>query len=121
VSEKAGKWAKKWVERLRYEGFESEEEARKFLEESDRFFRETLQEIWNWHRKMTESFHQLFDDLREPFFQLEPRPSHYLEKANDVYERLEKLDGDVDQLKKDMKEVKELLLSKYVKKKRAVA
>jgi len=108
---------KKWVERIRYEGFESEGEARKFLEESERFFRETFQRMRNWHRRMWESFDRLFEDLSEPFIRTELKPTHYLERAGDVYERLEKLDSDVDELKKDMREVKELLLSKYLKKK----
>jgi len=108
--------SEKWVRKIEYRGFESEEEAKKFLEESERFFRETFQRMRDWHRRMWESFDRLFEDLSEPFIRTEPKPTHYLERAGDVYERLEKLDSDVDELKKDMREVKELLLTKYLKK-----
>lgn len=106
-----GEKKRRYVERFRYEGFESEEEARKFIEEADRFFVDMWKRMDEHFRHIDEWFR---DFWRIPVFaprEVKERPKkYYREVGEDVAERLDKLEGDV-------KEIKEILLKKYIKKK----
>lgn len=95
---------KRYVEVVRYEGFESEEEARRFMEEADEFF-------VNVHRTMRRHFQRMldfFDEMWMPTWRRRAPKKFYLEAAEGVEERLTNLEEDV-------KEIKDLLLSKYLK------
>jgi len=89
----------KWVERVRYSGFQSEEEAKRWLDEQLKWFS-------NVEREMS-VFHEGMLWLAERFF--EPLRLDYRAKPEDLLARVESME-------KELGEVKSLLTGKYVQK-----
>lgn len=90
----------KWVERIRYsEGFASEEEARKWLEEGLRWFEDIEREMRAFHERMF----RLTESIFKPYY-----PTEYTAKPEDLISRIEKLEN-------ELRELKELVRQKYLK------
>ena len=91
----------RWVEKIRYsEGFQSEEEARKWLDEGLRWFEEIERQMQTFHANMM----RLTESMLKPFYPA----AEYRAKPEDLISRIENLEN-------ELKELKELVRSKYLK------
>jgi hypothetical protein len=88
----------RWVEKIRYsEGFKSEEDAKKFLDEQLRWFIDIEKDMRTFHEKML--------SLTDAFFRYEAKP---------VLEyKPEDLIGRIESLERELAEVKDLIKQKY--------
>jgi len=96
----------RWVERIRYsEGFSSEEEARKWLDEGLKRFSEIENEIRKFHEGMLRLTERMF----EPFYrEVTPTTSEITASTQDLISRIENLE-------RELRELKELVRQKYIK------
>jgi len=97
----------RWIERIRYsEGFSSEEEARKWLDEGLKRFSEIENEIRKFHEEMLRLTERMF----EPFYrEVTPTTSEITQlQPQDLISRIENLE-------RELRELKELVRQKYIK------
>jgi polyhydroxyalkanoate synthesis regulator phasin len=103
----------KWVERLRYSGFASEEEAKKFLDEGLRWFEQMEAEMRRFHEHMLRFVEQAFKPLTYAPTWTQPEEAKPRPTLEELIKRLEKLE-------KEIKETKEEIFKAYAQQKAKV-
>ena len=102
----------RWAERIRYSGFGSEEEAKKFLDEGLRWFEQMEAEMRRFHEETLRFIESAFEPFRyaPPWTKAEEAKPPTLEE---LIKRLEKLE-------KEIKETKEEIFRAYAQQKAKV-
>ncbi len=93
----------RWVERLRYSGFSSEEEARRFLDEQLKMFSHMEEEMRRFHEEMMRFMESTFR-----LFQFAPPTPTRKPTLEELIQRIEKLE-------RELKETKEEIVKTYAK------
>jgi polyhydroxyalkanoate synthesis regulator phasin len=102
----------KWVERIRYSGFQSEEEAKKFLDEGLKWFEQMEAEMRHFHERMF----KLMEEAFKPFtWKWMPKPEEAKPRPT-----LEQLISRLEKLEKEIKETKDELFRLYAQQKAKV-
>jgi hypothetical protein len=104
--------SERWAERIRFSGFSSEEEARKFLDEGLKWFERMEAEMRRFHEETLRFIEQAFEPLAytPPWAKTEAKPRPTLEELIKRLERLER----------EIKETKEELFRTYTQQKAKV-
>jgi polyhydroxyalkanoate synthesis regulator phasin len=105
--------AERWVERVRYSGFKSEEEAKKFLDEGLRWFEQMEAEMRRFHEHMLRFVEQAFKPITYAPTWTQPEEAKPRPTLEELIKRLEKLE-------KEIKETKDELFRLYAQQKAKV-
>jgi uncharacterized protein YPO0396 len=104
-----GLMSERWVERIRFSGFGSEEEAKKFLDEELKWFDQMEAEMRRLHERMLSFMQEAFKPFTYmPAEEAKPKPT-----LEELIQRLERLE-------KEIKETKEELFRVYAQQKAKV-